>query len=227
MAAAVQQYLSPYRVFDTNIYAIPMDVYKSLDVKQWKYNRPPDMNRVPEIHAWMEQFNRMDGLLNLAYIPGEGLVCFEGNHRRLALEGVNIRVLVDILWNATDEIVIHEFRRLNKSVSVPELYVEPNSATLRLEIQDAAEELCKKYPTHCKPTNRPIRPNFNRDKLIDELTRLQREHQLPVRELISQLLKQSESRDKKGLPEKIKQTCEKTGLWLFAWSSSLHLEPCV
>ena len=224
MSAAIQHYLAPFRVLSTNVYAIPMETFKTLDVKQWKYNRPPDMSRIPEIHEWMKQFRRMDGVLNLAYIQGEGLVCFESNHRRLALEGLDIPVFVDIVWDATHETVRQEFMRINKAVSVPDLYVAETPATLRVELEDAVTEFRKKYASMESTSGRPQRPNYNRDKLTDEFTRLQKELVVPVSELMSRLYALNEyyaGNDKSKLTEKMRQKCEASGLWLFAWSSSI------
>jgi hypothetical protein len=224
MAAAIQHYLSEFRVQNTNIYAIPMEKFRSLFVRQWKYNRPPDMTRIPEIHDWMRQFHRMDGVLNLAYIQGEGLVCFEGNHRRLALDGLDIPVMTDIVWDATDESVRHEFFRLNKAVSVPELYVSETPATMRVEMEDAVAQFRKKYSSMESTSGKPQRPNYNRDKLMDELMRLQKELVIPVGELMNRLYGLNEAysnKDKSKLTEKMRQKCENSGLWLFAWSSSI------
>lgn len=230
MAAAIQHYLKDFQVLSTNIYAIPMEKFKTLDVKQWKFNRPPDFTRIPEIRDWMSQFRRMDGLLNLAYISGEGLVCFEGNHRRLALEGLDIPVLVDIVWNATDETINHEFRRLNKAVSVPDLYVADTSASLRVELEDAVAEFRKRYSSMESNSGRPQRPNYNRDKLTDEFTRLHKEVMIPVDELMTRIYALNDtyaSKDKSKLTEKIRQKCEASGLWLFAWSSSISAKDLV
>lgn len=224
MSAAIQHYLAPFRVLSTNVYAIPMEKFRTLDVKPWKYNRPPDMTRIPEIHDWMKEFGRMDGVLNLAYIQGEGLVCFEGNHRRLALDGLDIPVFVDIVWDATHESLAHEFRRLNKSVCVPDLYVAETSATLRLELEDAVAEFRKKYSSMESTSGRPQRPNYNRDRLTDEITRLQKELVVPVGELMTRIYALNEyyaGNDKSKLTEKMRQKCEASGLWLFAWSSSI------
>lgn len=224
MSAPIKLYLAEYKIQGTNVYAVPMKVYKTLDVHQWKYNRPPDMARVSEIHKWMKEFNRMDGVLNLAYIQSEGLVCFEGNHRRLALEGLDITVLLDIVWDATHDIVKHEFQRLNKSVSVPDLYVIENDATLRVQIEDAVAMFRKKYPTHESSSGRPIRPNFNRDKLTDEFTRLQKELNIPVSELLERLDNLNEkykSKDRSKLSLSVQLKCSLSNLWLFAWSSTI------
>lgn len=224
MAAAIQHYLKEFRVLSTNIYAIPMEKFKTLDVKQWRHNRPPDMTRIPEIRDWMSQFRRMDGVLNLAYISGEGLVCFEGNHRRIALEGLDIPVLADIVWDATDETVNHEFRRLNKAVTVPDIYVVETTATLRVELEDAVAEFRRRFSYMESTSGRPQRPNYNRDRFTDEIMRLQKELVIPVPELMRRMYALNEAystKDKSKLTEKIRQKCETSGLWLFAWSSSI------
>ena len=224
MSAPIQAYLAEFRISGTNVYAVPMSVFRTLDVRQWKYNRPPDMSRVPEIHKWMKEFNRMDGVLNLAYIQNEGLVCFEANHRRLGLEGLEIKVLLDVVWDATHEIVKHEFQRLNKAVSVPDLYIVENDVNLRVQIEDAVALYRKKYPSHESSSGRPIRPNFNRDKLTDEFTRLQRELHISIPELLERLEKLNEkykSRDRSKLSTTVQLKCGLSELWLFAWSASI------
>ena len=226
MSLAIQTYLKSYKVSDTNVYAIPMDVFRSLDIKQWKFNRPPDITRLAEIRSWMTEFKRMDGVLNLAYISGEGLVCFEGNHRRLALDGLDITVFADVLWDVTDEIVVHEFRRLNKSICVPDLYVTENHYAVRENIEKAVQEFRKKYPSMESSSGRPQRPNFNRDKLTDELFRLHKELGISIEDLIIKLNLLNETlkvSDKSKLSDSIKQKCEKSGLWLFAWNSSINM----
>jgi len=225
MSTAIQHYLQEHRIASTNVYAIPMNKFKTLDVKQWKFNRPPDLIRIPEIHEWMKQFQRMDGILNLAYIMSEGLVCFEGNHRRLALDGLDIIVFVSILWDVTDEIITHEFRRLNKSVCVPDLYIIDNKASLRGEIEHVVSEFRKKYPALESTSGRPQRPNYNRDKLTDEILRLHKESGIPVDDLMTRLNLLNESyklKDRSKLSDKIIQKCDSSGLWLFAWSSVLE-----
>ena len=224
MSTPIREFLKSYQIPGTNVYAIPPDVFSKLDIKTWKYNRPPSDERIAEIRQWNSQFGRMDGVLNLAYVPRDGLVCFEGNHRRLALAGLNITVVADILWDVSDETVMHEFRRINKSVSVPDLYVADTEASLKLEIEALVNTFRKKYPTHETASGRPQRPNYNRDGLTDQITRLQTETCLTVSdiekrlyELNSKLAQQGKSK----LSQKMLEKCESSGLWLFAWSNTL------
>jgi len=221
MSEPIKQYLESFRIYDTNLYAIPMETFKTLDIKMWKFNRPPDMNRVSEIKEFMKMNNRMDGIINLAFVVHEGLVCYEGNHRRIALEGNNFPVIVEIIWNVTNEEVTNEFRRLNKCVSVPELYVSETDATTKVEIEELVSEFRKRFPDHESSSGRPCRPNFNRDKLTDEISRLQKELMIPISQVRTKLYSLNENysfRDRSKLTDAIKKKCEKSGLWLFAWS---------
>lgn len=223
MSTPIREFLKPHLI-NGSVYAIPADVFSKLDIKTWKYNRPPSDERIAEIRKWNEQFGRMDGVLNLAYVPQDGLVCFEGNHRRLALRGLNICVLADILWDVSDDIVMHEFRRINKSVSVPDLYVAETEASLKLEIENAVNAFRKMYPTHETTSARPQRPNFNRDGLVDQFTRIQRETGRTVAEIVARLHElnaEYAQQDTTKLSAKCIEKCESTGLWLFAWTGTL------
>ena len=224
--AVFQTILEQYRILNTTVYAIPMEKFRELPIKRWKSNRPADTSRVNEIHNWMKQFNRMDGVINLACIGEEGLVCFEGNHRRMALKNLDFPVLVDIVWNATDESVTHEFRRINESISVPDLYVEETDAVIIANIVGAVTDFVRRYPTHLVPSARPQRPNFNRDNFTQELFRIQKELNISIADMMTRIYALNE---KFALADKIKlsantmKKCSTSGLWLFAWSQNINL----
>jgi len=225
MSEPLKVYLEPYRIYDTNVYAFPMNIFKNLDIKMWKFNRPPDTTRISEINEAMKKNNRMDGLINLAFIPHEGLVCYEGNHRRLALEGNDFVVFIDVLWDVTDERVAEEFRRLNKSVSVPELYISETDATIKVEIEQLVKEFIKKFPDHVSSSVKNQRPHFNRDNLTDQILTIQKELMIPVSQIASKLYALNDRlalQDKTKLTDSIKKKCEKSGLWLFAWSKIIY-----
>ena len=223
MSLPIREFLKPYEITES-VYKIPSDIFGKLDVKTWKYNRPPTESRIAEIREWNQKSNRMDGLLNLAYVVGTGLVCFEGNHRRIAIEGLGIPVITDIVWDVTDEFVMQEFRRINMSVSVPELYIVEHYHSLKIEIMELVSWYCKKYRDHEVSSARPNRPNFNRDRLTDLITRLQKETGLSVTDLAERLATLNrvyETSPKTKMETKIFEKCQKSGLWLFSWSTTL------
>jgi hypothetical protein len=171
----------------------------------------------------MKTTKRVDGMIYLAHVNNE-IVCYESNHRREALRGVEdvAPILVDFLWNATDEMLKDEFRRLNKAVSVPDLYVSEESTVNIAEIRDAVDGFCKNYAKLKVATGRPHRPSFNRDMVTDEFYRVMRENKISVTTLVGRLKRLNDAmalRDKSKLPPKVVAKCEEAGMWLFAWSS--------
>jgi hypothetical protein len=173
----------------------------------------------------MLESKRVDGMIYLACVDKE-LVCYESNHRREALEGLTDvqSILVDILWDATDEMVKAEFLRLNKAVSVPELYVGDDSAIDVGELIRMRDAFCEKYKTLKVTTGRPNAPNFNSDMVMNEFHRVMKENKIGPVELWTRLENLNDKmaqRDKKKLSAKVIEKCEKSGLWLFAWSRVL------
>jgi hypothetical protein len=228
--AYLQDYLKDHASFDVQgrhtVYWVPFDVFSKLPIERWCYNRPPDEGRVAEIREWMRTSERVDGIIHLAAI-GTKLVCYESNHRREAMKGLPIlhNVLVDILWDATDEDVKQEFFRLNKAVSVPDLYVTEDQSVQLDELRTTVDAFCTNYKSLKVASSRPQRPHFSRDMVTDEFYRMLRELKIGVPELMERLTALNtklRSRDKSKLSDKVIAKCEASGLWLFAWSNKLN-----
>ena len=171
----------------------------------------------------------MDGIVYLADLHGD-LVCYESNHRRQALKNMKdltgmSHILVDVLENATHEKIRDEFNRLNKAVSVPEIYIV-NEPEIRVEeLNDLVKSFCKNYASCKVNTNHPQRPHFNRDMVADEFYRVMKETHIGVDEFVKRLTelnRRMSMRDKSRLTPKIIEKCQRSGLWLFAWSSKLN-----
>jgi hypothetical protein len=208
-------------------YWISQAVFNELPIKRWKYNRPPDQDRVAEIHKYMNESKRMDGIIYVACVNKE-LVCYESNHRREALAGIEGMndILVDILWDATDESVKAEFLRLNKAVSVPELFVsEDVSWESMKQLTEIRDRFCKTYKSHKSTSNHPNYPNFNSDNILDEFHRIVKEKNLTPFEFETQLMRLNSvmsTRDRTKLSPNIIDKCERSGLWLFAWNKKIE-----
>jgi hypothetical protein len=211
------------------VYWVPLPTFQKLPIERWKHNRPEDSVRVTEIASFVQTSKRMDGMIYLACVDGK-LVCYESNHRREALKSITdptgfAPILVDVLWDATDDILKEEFIRLNKAVSVPELYVTQDaSANLLDDLRKVVDRFCELYPAHRVATKHPQRPNFSRDTLMDDLYTQVKETQMPVSELVEKLtrLNMELARwDRTKLSPKVRSKCEASGLWLFAWNSKI------
>jgi hypothetical protein len=210
------------------IYWVSLSVFNALPTVSWKFNRPPDPERVEEIRTCMKESKRVDGLIYLACIQNQ-LVCYESNHRRMALkEGMPSEmatILVDMIWDATDDQVKAEFFRLNKAISVPDLFVENASEESVSVVLAAVEVFCKKYDRLKSPSGRPQRPNYNRDVFMNDIVRLMKELRIGVDELMSRLDKRNTilaGQDHSKLSQNVRQKCESSGLWLFAVSGTLN-----
>lgn len=208
------------------VYWMKASVFAQLPIKRWKYNRPPDESRIAEIRDHILKTKRVDGILYLACINNE-IVCYEANHRREAMKGIEglHNILVDMMWDTSDEIIKQEFLRLNKAVSVPELFLEEKSEISYEELRDIVDEFCKNYKSLQSPSKHPQRPNFNRDNFMDELYQIIKETGLTPEQVIHKLTilnTQLRLKDKSDLSKTILEKCERTGLWLFAWNKRLH-----
>lgn len=199
-------------------------------VIQWKHNRPPDMDRVAEIKQYIQRTKRVDGIIYLAELNIDGkitYVCYDGNHRRLALADAqsSFQVLIHVLWNASDALIRERFVNINKANPVPELYLDDSSHNehLKVLIQDVVHDVCKLFPSHVSTSKCPKRPNFNRDVLTEKLWMYFKErsvYEFCPKSLIKQILNlnirymQSKSITSK-LSEIILKKCRQNRCFLF------------
>lgn len=141
--------------------------------KMWSKNRPCDEMRVIEIEKYISSVNYVDGMLYFANIEGEGLVCYDGNHRRNALLNLpkNYKVLVNILENPPFEYLKEKFVSLNKCVPVTELFLnlDENKQDTVDKVMEVTEHFCKLWKSHRKTSPNPNRPNFNREMLQEKI----------------------------------------------------------
>lgn len=152
-------------------------------VEMWRYNRPHDQARVDEIKSYIDKSRVVDGIIYLAEIERSGCikyVCYDGNHRRLALKGIDEtkgangkKVLVHLLLDANDEMIKEKFVALNQANPVPELYMiegdEEMLEKVKSVVNDVVRDLVKLFPKHVSTSKKPKRPNFNRDMVVDQL----------------------------------------------------------
>jgi hypothetical protein len=222
---------------DHHLYAIPISMLATMDIRTWSRNRPADEGRVAEIRNHHLASGHVDGTIRLAFTRGEGLVCYEGNHRRLALTDNIEKVLVDILWDVPQERIIEEFRLINKAVPVSELYTELDmDSAARHNIEEFVRGWCVKYRAFVSASARPNRPQFNRDMFTQELVRVWTElGRPPAGDLLSAVESVNTAYGQEQLgfhktaikSERTLHKCAEGGLWLFALSGTLsksHIE---
>lgn len=203
--------------------------FETNKITSWNGNRPHDEKRVTELAEYMNCEKRCPGVVCLAMLEGE-LVCYDGNHRRLALSDQVPFVIVDIMFDANDELIMKEFNNINKSVSVPEIYVDQSSS--KEEIEHWVAYFCKKYHARMSTSMKCQKPNFNRDLLTQNVYDLQKDLECDTGTLLRHLEKLNtlyandktgRKMDKKSLSVQVLDGCKTSGLWLFAKSRTIPL----
>lgn len=223
-------------------YAVSHSKFKSilLDVTAWSKNRPSDEKRVNEIVKYIKQIKRVQGTICLAEIKEEGLVCYDGNHRREAVmslsQGSIIQdIIISIIWNTTQDVVIEEFNSINMSISVPLIFLRNDMTTDKELIFNFARTMSKKYPSLVSDKAKCKTPNFNRDVLLDDIVELHELHSGKTTAEIIELIKLMNKCCKKesfgfskkygfldkALSSSVVEKCENSGMWLFCSSRNL------
>lgn len=191
--------------------------------KKWSKNRDPDMSRVKDMTAYGGYIPK---LIHLAELPDEGLVCYDGNHRREhmnTLEDQNTLCIVDIMFNASSDDIYQAFQAINKAVDVPEIYLGDF-----MNIKDDVLDLVKKYETTYKSfvskSAKCRSPNFNRDVLTENITDIYKylngsKTIAEIGELLNTLnneySKNKMCKNHTKYPDAIVEKCKKHNLWLF------------
>lgn len=198
--------------------------------KKWSRNRDTDFCRVEEMVNFFNQGGYIPAIIHLAWIKEEGLVCYDGNHRREVFNRVkdkNVICIVDVISNVMQKDVYMEFENINKSVQVPSIYIEDDYRS-DIQLQDSILEFVRLYEQKYKPflstSQRPRSPNFNRDLLIDNIYHIYKSFHGEVDiERIFNLLERLNyfysqeliCRQHDSFPSKVIEKCKKHNFWLF------------
>jgi hypothetical protein len=198
--------------------------------KKWSRNRDADLTRVDEMIRYHKSGGYIPKILHLAEIIDEGLVCYDGNHRRELLnyieknENSEVECIIDVVYSVTHEDVYEIFENINKSVQLPAIYLNTeNNKELLMNI-------VRKYETNYKPFLSPSprchAPQFNRDTFTDNLSeicdKLKSNSDFNINNLETYLddlntyySQQKLCREHSNYRQSIIEKCKKHNLWLF------------
>lgn len=212
-------------------YSISVATMSTL-LKPWSKNRILDNVRVIELAQHLKQNGWVPPIIYTAEIPTEGLVCYDGNHRREAYRKISPSfdkqlVIIDIIKQPLD--IYMCFNNINRSVPLAQidLRMDKDSCKIRQDLDKLMTEYEEDYPLFLSASARCNTPNFNRDHFKDQLFHFieQNEYQFDVQKLKDALkvLNDTYSKDcrkhsdVKKLRENVARKCRDGGLWLFAW----------
>ena len=188
--------------YNENHYIIKVQIsdFLNSNIKNWKYNRPPDLIRCVDIAKYIffskkpvdsmfylffnninESFEIIDGIHRynaLKYIKQENSKAIDlitpgdfGNNND-AFWFYHQFVILNIRFNSLEEVLIGAFKNLNKSNPVPDLYFRDEVKERKEVIIDIVKKWQTKYKSHFSPSIKPNVPNINRDRFVDLLDKL-------------------------------------------------------
>jgi hypothetical protein len=220
------------------LYLIPIREFLQLPIKNWRYNRPVDKSRSREIAAYLSKTKQPVETVFYLVKTDKGYEIIDGIHRYTALlmlqeEPVDYitgpfahgeaEVLVNIRFDATDGETIDAFRSLNKSIPIPELYIQDLDQIKRNVVESIVVAWEKRYPDHFSTSRKPVRPHMNRTMftdLIEEIYEKYKEDDVTDADTIERALLQlndmaGQQWCEEDKPKTAIEKCRKTGFWLF------------
>ena len=217
-------------------------------IMNWQYNRPADSMRCEEIAKYMYRSKKpVDTMLYLSLNQKTNQFdVIDGIHRYTALMYIKKQtdeldfvtnafgtdpcdwlfisyIILNIRLHATDGELVELFQSLNKSNPIPELYVRD----VKKDKKDCVEHVCHMWQTsyklHFSASNKPQKPNINRDRFIDVLDAVYDKLHLTeeTKGKLEQALQRTNVHISQNLPKltkSIKEKCELTGCWLFIYT---------
>ena len=188
--------------FDSNhgIYKIQVKDLLKDHIKNWEYNRPPDLARCPDIARYLYTSKKpMDTMIFLYFNNIKQIFeVLDGIHRLTALKIIKEEnskplellcpgdfgsnndaswifekeIIVNIRFNSNLGELIEIFKNLNKSQAVPDLYIRDHAKEKRQIIDAIANEWFVKYKNHFSGSPDPITGNTNRNKFVSLLDKI-------------------------------------------------------
>jgi hypothetical protein len=143
----------------------------------WTKNRPPDKVRIQDICKYYTSHNiiLVPGIIYAWKHPDKDYIeIYDGIHRLLAAyeQDYDMTFIISIHTTTNEKEIIDAFININKSVSIPYIYLDNTNEIKKTVCEKVAASLCKQYPKFVSSSNRPFIYNFNRDQFIEFISTL-------------------------------------------------------
>ena len=235
-----------YKQNNHNLYVIEWQKIAPL-CKKWKRNRDCDKNRVDEMEVRYDEGVYIPKLIHLAELEDEGLVCYDGNHRRELFTRVlkgGEECIVDVMFDASQEDVYTAFENINKSVQLPAIFLDDDVDNIenieknggKMNLKNEILEMVRTYEVRYKPflstSSRCRAPQFNRDTFIENVHSIIRalDYKIDVGELHQCMIQLNKEYGKENMgrphsvySNRVIDKCNKYNFWLFL-ESTIPLE---
>jgi hypothetical protein len=143
-------------------------------IENWKKNRTPDKVRIKQIALNYTDNNKeylVDGLVSAWNPKGtKTLYIYDGIHRYLASQNFsNNLILLKIITTDNEDLIIQDFKKINKSVSIPYLFLEDYDE-LKITVCNSVMDLfIKQWPNNQSASRKPWLCNYNKDTFFENV----------------------------------------------------------
>lgn len=152
-----------FKIIFTNVKTL----FETYNVRNWEKNRPPDEVRVKQIKEFYLDKKMIDGTI-VGWKKGDELLIYDGIHRLMAAKS-DMNVICKIVTYNNEDDIINDYKRINSSVSLPELYlVDDNEIKVKV-CNNVMTKMCKIYKDSVSAKRNPWKCNFNRDVFIENV----------------------------------------------------------
>ena len=197
-----------YNNLNHSIYKIKIKDLLVDTVKNWEYNRSPDMARCPDIAKYI--YNSKKSIDTMIYLSFNNLKeifeVIDGIHRITALKIIkeqnsrpldlleqehyefgsdnnanwlyNQYIIVNIRFNATLGELIEAFENLNKCQAVPQIYIRDQKKEKRNIIETIVNEWFVKYKKHFSSSSNPNIGNTNKNNFENLLDKIYEKYKI-------------------------------------------------
>jgi hypothetical protein len=202
---------------------------KKVNIKKWGKNRDPEMERVKEIKKSIKDNTFVYGIIYIGEIDKE-FFCYDGMHRLKAYQELqkeehlqlSFRILIDVMFDTTDEEIKQSFININKALTVPELYLDDEDGEdiildqRKSKILSLVKELNDQYKDFFSSSSKPNRPNTNRDILTDDILEIWKKYpSSSIEDIRKNLFKLNKMYIKKLIGRDDNEKCEKAKFYIF------------
>lgn len=211
------------------VHVLSFEKLAELNIVRWSGNRPVDEVRIPEIVETILKNKQVHDTIKIAKINGLEYECYDGLHRLEAIREIvkkhpeykDLKCMVYNMKNATLEKVRTDFLEYNKSISVPEIYKEPQSSSTEM-IKTVVDHFYEKYKKELfKPSYHTRLPRENRERFTDRVKSLYDELKPPDHHFLIHFLNTlsdiyAVNIDWNTMPEEKIAICLSVKFWLFS-----------
>lgn len=241
--------------FSENSYLVKLTIRELLDLKitNWAFNRQPDESRIEEIKNFIcEPKKIINSLFHFSIDKKTDIYeILDGAHRYTAIKNIDYKifeetlektVLIMVYINHSKGELIDIFDNLNKSQSVPEIYISKDiEEDEKKIIESVVLKWCSRYKTHFSPNINFRSPQINREiftnlvmNIREQLNIKKEEKLLDVLNILNNFVeshinstevpKNLERKLPKKFTDKQIEKCNKSGCYLFLYKDSIILE---